>query len=178
MSFIFFFFPFFWSCTACNWFIMFFMAFEHLNLWVWCRGITIFTDMKLIQTMWKTTNNSILWHSGSLSCPIWKTMDEFISLDPKKPYNSSFNLKTLLARTLFEWSRIWEFTHYSSLSDFLISVSLSLWFDCIFFKGSVFIIVNTLFFSSIKLLLSIKKKLNKSFNYPQCFKNFLCFVWF
>ena len=35
-------------------------------------------------------------------------------------------LKTLLARTLFEWSRIWGLTHCSSLSDFLISISLSL----------------------------------------------------
>ena len=34
-------------------------------------------------------------------------------------------LKPLLARTLFEWSRILGFTHCISISDFLISVSSS-----------------------------------------------------
>ena len=34
-------------------------------------------------------------------------------------------LKTLLARTLFEWSCIWGLTHCSSLSDFIIPVRFS-----------------------------------------------------
>ena len=33
--------------------------------------------------------------------------------------------KSLLARTLFEWSCIWGFTHCISISDFLISVRSS-----------------------------------------------------
>ena len=35
-------------------------------------------------------------------------------------------LKSLLARTSFEWSCIWGFTHCIFMSDFLISVSSSL----------------------------------------------------
>ena len=35
-------------------------------------------------------------------------------------------LKSLLTKTLFEWSRIWGFTHCTSLLDFINSVSLSL----------------------------------------------------
>ena len=35
-------------------------------------------------------------------------------------------LKSLLARTLFEWSCNWGFTHFISMSDFLIFVSSSL----------------------------------------------------
>ena len=34
-------------------------------------------------------------------------------------------VKSLLLRTLFEWSRIWGFTHCHSLFDFFNSVSLS-----------------------------------------------------
>ena len=34
-------------------------------------------------------------------------------------------VKSLLLRTLFEWSRIWGFTHCHSLFNFLNSVSLS-----------------------------------------------------
>ena len=35
-------------------------------------------------------------------------------------------VKSLLARTLFEWSRIWGFTHCISMFDFLIFASSSL----------------------------------------------------
>ena len=67
--------------------------------------------------------------------------------------------------TIWWWCTkvIWSSTFWSSLSDFLISISLSLWFVCICFKSSEFTIVNTLFFSSIKLLLSIKKKVMSFF---------------
>ena len=34
-------------------------------------------------------------------------------------------VKSLLLRTLFEWSRMWGFTHCHSLFEFLNSVSLS-----------------------------------------------------
>ena len=42
-------------------------------------------------------------------------------------------LKSLLTRTLFEWSCIWSFTHCTALSNFLNSVSFSHWFVCICF---------------------------------------------
>ena len=35
-------------------------------------------------------------------------------------------LKSLLTRTLFEWPRIWGFTHCTSLLEFINSVSFSL----------------------------------------------------
>ena len=35
-------------------------------------------------------------------------------------------LESLLAGTLFEWSRIWGFTYYITESDFLIFVSFSI----------------------------------------------------
>ena len=106
---------------------------------------------------WLGTYSSKVWNlvPTCLMWLVWKERNARTFEDVESPIDK---LKTLLARTLFEWSRIWGFTHCNSLSDFLISISLSLWFDCICFKGSVFIIVNTLFFSSIKLLLSIKKK--------------------
>ena len=56
-------------------------------------------------------------------------------------------VKSLLARTLFEWSHIWGFMHCTSTFDFLISVSSSLWFVCIHFKCNGFTIVNTMYFS-------------------------------
>ena len=44
-------------------------------------------------------------------------------------------LKSLLLRTLFEWSRIWGFTHCHSLFDFLNSVSLSFGLVCTLFSA-------------------------------------------
>ena len=43
------------------------------------------------------------------------------------------SIKSLLLRTLFEWSHIWGFTHCHSLFEFLNSVSLSFWLVCILF---------------------------------------------
>ena len=42
-------------------------------------------------------------------------------------------LKSLLTRTLFEWSCIWGFTHCTSLLDFINFVCFSLRFVCIRF---------------------------------------------
>ena len=106
---------------------------------------------------WLGTYFSKVWNlvPACLMWLVWKERNVRTFEDVESPIDM---LKTLLARTLFEWSRIWGLTHCSSLSNFLISISLSLWFVCICFKGNEFTIVNTLFFSSIKLLLSIKKK--------------------
>ena len=106
---------------------------------------------------WLGTYSSKVWNlvPECLMWLVWKERNARTFEDIESPIDT---LKTLLARTLFEWSRIWGLMHCSFLTDFLISISLSLWFVCICFKGSEFTIVNTLFFSSIKLLLSIKKK--------------------
>ena len=94
---------------------------------------------------WLGTYSSNVWNMvpACLMWLVWKKRNARTFEDFERPI---YMLKNLLARTLFEWSRVWGLTHCNSLSDFLISISLSLWFDCIFFKGSEFTIVNTLFF--------------------------------
>ena len=80
-------------------------------------------------------------------CPTFEDIERSIDM-----------MKNLMVRTLFEWSRIWGLTHCSSLSNFLLSIRLSFWFDCIYFKGSEFTIVNTLFLFINKTLIIYKKK--------------------
>ena len=53
----------------------------------------------------------------------WKECNAQTFEDIERPIDL---LKTSLARTLFEWSRIWGFTHCISLSDFIISVRFSI----------------------------------------------------
>ena len=54
---------------------------------------------------------------------VWKELNDQTFKDTECPIDL---LKTSLARTLFEWSHIWGFTHCISLSDFLISVRFSI----------------------------------------------------
>ena len=86
---------------------------------------------------------------------VWKERNVRTFEDIERPIDM---LKNLLAKTLFEWSRIWGFTYCNSLSNFLIFIRLSFWFDCICFKGSEFTIVNTLFLFINKTLIIYKKK--------------------
>ena len=60
---------------------------------------------------------------------VWKERNARIFENVEQPIDL---LKTSLGRTLFEWSCIWGLTHCISLSDFIISVRFSIWFDCIF----------------------------------------------
>ena len=76
---------------------------------------------------------------------IWRECNLCMFEDIERPVDL---VKSLLVGTLFEWSRIWGFTYCTSMSDFLISVSYSLWFVCIHFKCSGFTIVNTMYFSN------------------------------
>ena len=71
------------------------------------------------------TYSSNVWNlvPACLMWLVWKERNARTFEDVESPIDK---LKTLLARTLFECSRIWGFTHCSSLSDFLISISLSL----------------------------------------------------
>ena len=106
---------------------------------------------------WLGTYSSKVWNlvPACLMWLVWKERNAQTFENVESPIDM---LKTLLARTLFEWSRIWGLTHCSSLSDFLISISLSLWFVCICFKGSEFTIVKTLFFFINKTLIIYPKK--------------------
>ena len=67
-------------------------------------------------------------------------------------------LKSLLVGTLFGWSRIWGFTQFISLSDFLHSISVSLSFFCICFKYSLFITVNMMYFFINENIYYLSKK--------------------
>ena len=74
---------------------------------------------------WLGTYSSKVWNlvPACLMWLVWKERNVRNFEDVESPIDK---LKTLLTRTLFEWSRIWGFMHCNSLSDFLISISLSL----------------------------------------------------
>ena len=74
---------------------------------------------------WLGTYSSNVWNMvpACLMWLVWKERNVRTFEDIERPIDM---LKNLLARTLFEWSRIWGLTHCSSLSDFLISIRLSL----------------------------------------------------
>lgn len=59
---------------------------------------------------------------------VWKEHNAQTFEDIERPIDL---LKTLLVRTLFEWSRIWGLTHCSSLSDLLFLLDFP--FDLIVF---------------------------------------------
>ena len=73
---------------------------------------------------WLGTHSSKVWNMvpACLMWLVWKECNAQTFEDIERPIDM---LKNLLARTLFEWSRIWGLTHCSSLSDFLISIRLS-----------------------------------------------------
>ena len=106
---------------------------------------------------WLGTYSSKVWNMvlACLMWLVWKERNARTFEDIARPIDM---LKNLLARTLFDWSCIWGLTHCSSLSNFLISIRLFLWFDYICFKGSEFTIVNTLFFFINKTLITNQKK--------------------
>ena len=74
-------------------------------------------------------------------------------------------------RSLLEWSCCWGFTNYSSLSEFMSSLSLVSWLlvllCCLFYYFLLFIIMNNLYFSFFFSLIIVfwlpiqKKKKNK-----------------
>ena len=74
---------------------------------------------------WLGTYSSTVWNMvpTCLMCLVWKECNARTFEDIERLIDM---LKNLLAWTLFEWSHIWGLTHCSSLSDFLISSSLSL----------------------------------------------------
>ena len=74
---------------------------------------------------WLGTYPSKVWNlvPACLMWLVWKEYNAQTFEDVESPIDK---LKTLLAKTLFEWSHIWGLTHCSSLSDFLTSISLSL----------------------------------------------------
>ena len=75
---------------------------------------------------WFGTYSSKVWNLVP-TCLIWLVWKERNAQTFENVESPIDTLKTVLVRTLFEWSRIWGLTHCSSLSNFLISIiSLSL----------------------------------------------------
>ena len=70
---------------------------------------------------WLGNYSSKVWNmvSACLIWLVWKERNAPTFEDIERPIEL---LKTSLARTLFEWSRIWGLMHCISMSDFLISV--------------------------------------------------------
>ena len=70
---------------------------------------------------WLGNYSSNVWNMipACLMWLVWKECNARTFEDIERPIDP---LKTLLVRTLFEWSRIWGFTHCISLSNFIISI--------------------------------------------------------
>ena len=114
----------------------------------WCRIANIVVSLLFAWRNWLGNHSSNVWNMV-LACLMWwvsKERNAWTFEDTERPI---YLLKNLLARTLFEWSCIWGLTHGSSLSFFLISVRVSIWFFFFFwyyFLCCEFTIVNTLHF--------------------------------
>ena len=72
--------------------------------------------------LWSRTSN--VWNMV-LACLMWLIWKERNAQTFEETERLVDCVKSLLLRTLFEWSRIWGFTHCHSLFEFLHSVSLS-----------------------------------------------------
>ena len=73
---------------------------------------------------WLGTHSSKVWNMVP-TCLMWLVWKERNAQNFEDIERSIDMVKNLMARTLFEWSRIWGLTQCSSLSDFLLSIWLS-----------------------------------------------------
>ena len=85
------------------------------------------TIVSLLSTWWNWLgiHSSNVWNMVP-ACLMWLTWKERNAQTFEDTERTVDLLKSLLTRTLFEWNRIWSFTHCTSLLDFINSVSLSL----------------------------------------------------
>ena len=112
----------------------------------WCRIANTIVSLLCAWRNWLGNYSSNVWNIvlAYLMWWVWKECNAWTFEDTERPI---YQLKNLLARTLFEWSRIWSLTHCISLSFFLISVGVSIWFfSWYYFLCCEFTIVNTLHF--------------------------------
>ena len=107
---------------------------------------------------------------GNYSSNVWNMVPAYLMWLVWKECNAqTFEpLKTSLARTLFEWSRIWGLTHCISLSGFLISLRSAIWFVCILSLPCVYNRKHIAFLLSIKLLLPSQKKRITTIDRSKC----------
>ena len=89
--------------------------------WVMSKNI-----VSLLTAWWNWLGNhtSKVWNMVP-TCLMWLIWKERNARTFEETERLVDFVKSLLLRTLFEWSRIWGFTHCHSLFDFLNSVSLS-----------------------------------------------------
>ena len=76
---------------------------------------------------WLRKHNSNIWNliPGCLMWIAWLEWNRRSFENTKKMLDE---LKVLCQRSLFEWSRCWDFTDYCSLSKFMFSLRLVSWF--------------------------------------------------
>ena len=76
---------------------------------------------------WLRKHNSNVWNliPSCLMWIVWLEWNRRSFEDTKKMLDE---LKVLCQRSLFEWSRCWDFTDYCSLSEFMFSLRLVSWF--------------------------------------------------
>ena len=112
----------------------------------WCRIANTVVFLLFAWRNWLGNYSSNVWNIvlACLMWWVWKECNAWTFEDIERPI---YLLKNLLARTLFELSHIWGLTHYIwglthciSLSFFLISVRVSIWF--FFFLGIIFFAVS------------------------------------
>ena len=70
---------------------------------------------KLLSKIWNMVASCLMWL-------VWREHNTCTCENNERPLNL---LKSMLVETLLEWARIWGFTQYISISDFLQSVSFS-----------------------------------------------------
>ena len=129
----------------------------------WCRIANTIVSLLFAWRNWLGNYYSNVWNTvlACLMWWVWKQRNAWTFEDTKRPI---YQLKNLLARTLFEWSRIWGFTHCISLSFFLIFVRVSVWFFFFWVLFSLLWVYNHKHIAlllSIKLVLPIKKNFKK-----------------
>ena len=109
---------------------------------------------------WFGKHLSITWNMVP-ACLMWLVCQErnnHIFEDNERPLDL---LKSLLFGTVFWWACIWSFMQCISISNFPQSTSFSSWAFCICFTFRVFIMVNTMFISFNKGLITYQKRKRK-----------------
>ena len=121
---------------------------------------------------WLGKHNSNIWNLIP-RCLMWIIWLEQNRRSLENMEKTLDELKVLFQRNLFEWSHCWGFTDSSSLSEFMFSLRLTLWFPYPLFAVCficflLFIIINILYFSfffSLILVLCLPIKKIKDSNY-------------
>ena len=114
------------------------------------------TVVSLLPTWWNWLgiHSSNVWNMVPtwLMWLTWKERHARTFEDTKRTVDP---LKSLLTKTLFEWSHIWGFTCTSSLLYFINYVSFSLWYICICFFAMSLLSLTHCTFPINKFLLDI-----------------------